>query len=68
MNQVDPEGLDAAYARKIVCRYRKLIKQVADVVGIPAELLAGVVYNETYGGRMGEIISDWHEINNFLAF
>jgi uncharacterized protein RhaS with RHS repeats len=67
VNQADPEGLDAAYARKIVCRYRKLIKQVADVVGIPAELLAGVVYNETYGGRMGEIISDWHEINNFFS-
>ena len=67
INDVDPEGLDAAYARRIVCRYRRKIIHVAKTFGLQPELLAGIVYNEAYGGRIGELISNWHEYNDALS-
>ena len=64
VNRIDPDGTDADYALKIIARYRQEIIDAANGAGIQPELLASVVFAETSGGTIGELIPNWHEINN----
>ncbi|MBQ0104686.1 MAG: hypothetical protein KBT47_01455 [Armatimonadetes bacterium] len=49
--------------REIIIRYRKIIIRAANAYHIEPELLADVVFVETYGGG----ISGWYELKNRLS-